>query len=37
LSLDLLSDGVNQARSFSDLVILDWLSVLTDGLNVHAY
>jgi len=27
---------VNQARSFSDLVILDWLRIPSNGLDVHA-
>lgn len=28
---------VYQARSFSDLVILDWLRITTNGLDVYAY
>lgn len=37
LALDLGCDGVDQARSFSDLVVLDRLRILSDGLNVYAY
>ena len=36
LSLRLACDRIYQARSFSDLVVLDWLGVLSDGLDVHA-
>ena len=36
-TLKLGRNRIYQARSFSDLVILDWLRVTTNGLNVYAY
>ena len=35
-ALGLCSHWVDQARSFSDLVVLDSLSILSDSLDVHA-
>ena len=34
--LDLLGNWVNQARSFSDLIILDCCSVFTYSFDIHA-
>ena len=36
LTLDKLSDWVDEDRSLSDMVVLYWLSILTNDFDIHA-